>query len=142
IDGDVIFDAGMVRVWKQRYAFMTGTGAAPGWNDLDLDRSPTPLALGRVISPMMAAKKGYGLPFPLPLQQMASARARTESGVGQPEVVPADWNSLQTQLRRRQSANLLGACNYSSGMRSELALAAIALADAEGEPARDDGAGV
>ena len=60
IDGDVIFDASWVRYWKREYAFMVGTPIPSG------EGLPEPMAIGEVISPMMAMKYGYGLPFALP----------------------------------------------------------------------------
>jgi hypothetical protein len=132
IDGDVIFDASWVRYWKQEFAFLASTASGAGSGaSLALggtEASSRPLAFGRVISPIMAAKQGYGLPFAPP-----SPRAWTEeSRMGEPPtaVVPAEWNDLQIQLRQRQRSGQLAACQYSLGMRPELALAAMALAGA------------
>jgi hypothetical protein len=60
IDGDVIFDASWIRYWKTSYAYLVGTPVPTGENGF------FPLAIGEVISPIMAAKHGFGLPFPLP----------------------------------------------------------------------------
>ena len=51
-------------------------------------------------------------------------------GAPAPDLVPADWSELQMQLRRRQSSGLHASCQLSTGMRPELGLAAIALAEA------------
>ena len=86
----------------------------------------------------MAAKQGYGLPFAPP-----TPRALTEgSMLGEPPatLVPADWSSLQVQLRQRQQSGVFAACQYSLGMRPELALAAMALAgtDQDRPQSKDD----
>src|SRR5262249_29862816 len=51
IDGDVIFDASWIRYWKQEYAFLTSTAAAPGAPAAEGGHGsgPQALALGRVI---------------------------------------------------------------------------------------------
>ncbi|MHC5543800.1 DUF5117 domain-containing protein, partial [Singulisphaera rosea] len=62
IDGDVIFDGSFVKYWKEEYAFLTGSlPVAAGESG-----TPMPLAAGEIISPIMAAKQGFGLPFTLP----------------------------------------------------------------------------
>jgi hypothetical protein len=131
IDGDVIFDASWIKYWKMEYAFLTGipTPAA-----IARGERPSPLALGRVVSPIMAAKQGFGLPIPLPSQRMKSDPEHR--GAPAPDLVPADWSEFQMQLRRRQSSGLLATCQLSTGMRPELGLAAIALAEAS----KDEGA--
>jgi hypothetical protein len=117
IDGDVVFDDGLVRFWKQEYAYMTGSAptGAPG----------LPLALGEVISPVMAAKKGFGLPLPL-------AGLRRPAGEGRPDVeaVPADAGAALLRLQRQSLTGRFAGCRFTSGLRNELGLAAIALAAA------------
>ncbi|MFO0950889.1 MAG: zinc-dependent metalloprotease [Isosphaeraceae bacterium] len=124
IDGDVIFDASWIRYWKQEYAFLTGNPIPTGAGDRA--SSPTPIAAGRILSPIMAAKKGYGSPFPMP----AAMGQANEIRPGEPrlDVVPAGWNDLQVRLRQRQFSGRSAACQYMHGMRSELGLTAIALA--------------
>jgi len=122
IDGDVIFDAGWIKYWKEQYAFLTGSLPVAGQG-----QSPKPLAVGQVISPIMAAKQGFGLPYPLPNRQAKLDSA--PNAVNAPEAIPAEWTPLQIQLRRRQASGSLSACQYSLGMRPEIGLAAIALAD-------------
>ena len=58
IDGDVVFDAGFIRYWKQQYALLIGSthGRATASEQV------APLAVGEVISPILAAKMGYGQP--------------------------------------------------------------------------------
>src|SRR5207244_564003 len=127
IDGDVIFDASWIRYWKEEYAFLTGTPpTARG------DEMPLPLAAGRVISPIMAAKHGFGTALPLPARRPTLDAAT--AGTPAPEAVPAGWNEFQVRLRKRQMSGQFSGCQYSLGMRPEMGLAAIALADA----ARDD----
>ena len=131
IDGDVIFDASWIRYWKQEYAFLTsassrpGSSAAPG----DSESAPRRLAIGRVISPIMAAKEGYGLPFALPSNRGLAEGSSLDSAPA--EIVPGNWSGLQIQLHKRQQTGQFAACQYSLGMRPELALAAIALAGAD-----------
>src|SRR5262249_2319679 len=76
IDGDVIFDAGWIKTWKEEYACLVGvpppTGAGPV-----AGQGPAggfiPLARGEVLSPIMAMKQGYGLPVPPPGTRRAAA---------------------------------------------------------------------
>jgi hypothetical protein len=67
IDGDVIFDASWIKTWKEEYAFLVGvpTPAGAGARS-DGPRGLVPLAVGEIISPIMAMKQGYGLPVPPP----------------------------------------------------------------------------
>ena len=65
IDGDVIFDASWIKTWKEEYAFLVGVPTPTGTG---ADRRPAsiPLAMGEIISPIMASKQGFGLPVPPP----------------------------------------------------------------------------
>jgi hypothetical protein len=140
IDGDVIFDASWVKYWKQEYALLTGSGAPPSGPTGSTAAALQPLAVGEVLSPIMALKSGYGLPFPLPTHRQR-ARLAAGAGVEIPDAVPAGWGSLQIQFYRRQAAGRFNACQYSSGMRPEMGLAAIALAGAataDDDPKGDD----
>ena len=66
IDGDVIFDASWIQTWKQEYAFLTGMPVADGRRAADRSAGCRPRwPCGEVISPIMAAKQGFGLPLPL-----------------------------------------------------------------------------
>ena len=111
IDGDVIFDAGFIKAYKKEYALLTGASA----NGMDAGE---PIAVGEILSPILAAKKGFGLPNPVGLGSKNFA------------VRPADWTELQSKLRRRMSANGNAGCQYSCGMQYEMGLAALAMADA------------
>ncbi|MFO0911132.1 MAG: zinc-dependent metalloprotease [Isosphaeraceae bacterium] len=130
IDGDVIFDASWIRYWKQEYAILMGTPTPTGQRE-----QVEPLAIGRVLSPIMAAKQGYGLPVtPFPhLRRDEPVRP------GEPrlDVVPAGWNELMVRLRQRQSATGRFNCQYTAGMRSELGLAAVALAARDADDSKD-----
>jgi Met-zincin/Domain of unknown function (DUF5117) len=126
IDGDVIFDASWIRYWKNQYAFLVGTPSSTAQGAADAPMSI--LAVGEVISPMMAAKNGYGLPFPLPGNSMKLNQ------IGQPdaglntELVPAQWTPLQMALRRRMAPGKFGGCEFSGMRLQEYSLAAMALA--------------
>ncbi|MBI4663372.1 MAG: zinc-dependent metalloprotease [Verrucomicrobia bacterium] len=123
IDGDVIFDASWIRYWKREYAFFAGTPVPAAEGLLE------PLAVAEVISPMMAAKHGYGLPFPLPHRQW-SLNSRTElNGQPVPQLYPSDLSPLQMQLSRRLGPGKLANCQFATGKRFEFAMAAMALAD-------------
>jgi hypothetical protein len=139
IDGDVIFDASWIRYWKQEYAFLTSTAAPGSSPSLTGDTGPWPLALGRVISPIMAAKEGYGLPFAPPSSRGTAGAEASAQGVPQVELIPGDWSSLQIQLRQRQRTGQFAGCQYSLGMRPELALAAMALAGNHEDRDREKG---
>ncbi len=91
IDGDVVFDAGFIRHWKQQYALLiASTKAADG------SEQSTPLALGEVISPILAAKMGFGQPSAGSLMGMDALQRNPSRLV--PEVIPADQNFLAWEL--------------------------------------------
>jgi hypothetical protein len=123
IDGDVVFDDGLVRFWKQEYAYLTG--AAPSAAG---DHARLPLAMGEVISPIMAAKKGFGLP--LPPAAVRSPAAAQAPGV---EAVPAGTGAALLRLRRQMLTGQFAGCQISVGLRSELGMAALALAAPGGD---------
>jgi hypothetical protein len=124
IDGDVVFDDGLVRFWREEYAFMTGhTPTAPGLGG----RDGLPVAMAEVISPVMALKKGFGLPLP-----PAALRPRAE-GV---EPVPAGQFAALARLSRGALTGQFAGCQLVTGLRSQLGMAALALSaagDKEGE---------
>jgi hypothetical protein len=116
IDGDVIFDASWIRHWKHEYALLTSSAAAnQKGSDGGSNRLAEPIAVGEIISPIMAARQGFGLPFPLPKNRL--------DGELKHDLVPAGWNEMQLRLRQRQSGSGFTACQYASGMKSELGLA-------------------
>ncbi len=122
IDGDVIFDASFIRYWKQQYALLVGSVKALGGEE-----HLAPLAVGEVISPILAAKMGYGLPQVRALLGIEALDKNTGQMV--PEVVPADQNFLTWQLARNFVRGSRGFCQYQSGCQHDFALAAIALAE-------------
>ena len=77
IDGDVIFDASLVRYWKQDYAVLTGTAPASAAGG---EADAVPLDVGEVISPIMAAKHRFGHARPR-RSCGAPARPRSRRGV-------------------------------------------------------------
>jgi hypothetical protein len=125
IDGDVIFDAGWIKHWKQEYAFLTG-GVPPTGGETERPREP--FAVGQILSPIQAAKEGYGLPTPLPRSREPLPADPARAGDPRPELVPSGWGDLDLRLRRRQFGGQFTACQLSYGMRPELGLAALALA--------------
>ncbi|MBV8555656.1 MAG: zinc-dependent metalloprotease [Planctomycetaceae bacterium] len=133
IDGDVIFDANWIRYWKDEYAFLTGTTPSSGRGDL---APPTPLAMGHVISPILAAKQGFGLNLPVPPRDRSLDPDRQSAP--RVQALPAEANPLLTQLRRRQASGLFTGCQYCLGLRPEMALAAIALAERDKGADSDD----
>jgi hypothetical protein len=119
IDGDVIFDASWIRAWKQQYAFLT---AGPWPTAQGEAAGPIePIAVGEVISPILAAKRGFGLPTPL--------RRQTAQG-GELTLVPAEWDPIQARISQRLG-NQAAFCQFSGGMQMEMGLALLALADEE-----------
>ena len=124
IDGDVIFDASWVRLWKNEYALLVGSPLPSG--SAQQPQSPTILGVGQVISPMMAARNGFGLPHKLPHQQQAQPGADQQ----QLHVVPSSSSSLQMALHRRVAAGHMASCQCASAKQHEYALAAMALAAA------------
>jgi hypothetical protein len=140
IDGDVIFDASWIKAWKQEYAFLTGNlPAAAGAGGL-VREVEAPFAVGRVLSPIMAIKQGYGLPYPSPAARQLRA---AHPGEAVPDLVPAEVGPLQRELRRRQMhAGHYAGCQFALGMRPQMALASLALAarqDAEDGKRKQDG---
>jgi len=131
IDGDVIFDASWIRYLKSEYALLVGKPIPTGAEAQDW----VPLAQGEVISSIMAAKHGYGLPFPIqrptPVWEGPGGQQMTS------ELVPAQWSPLQMQLNRRISHGQYSVCQCALGKAQELSMAVIALA-AEGKAAPDE----
>jgi hypothetical protein len=128
IDGDVIFDASWIRHWQTEHAYLVGVPADGGDDDDDDDDSTSVLAVGDILSPMMAAQKGYGMPM--------SLRARI-GGVdvnkvlrGEPTLaaIPDNWGGFQTVLSRKASNNGCAACQYATNIQGQFRMAALAMA--------------
>ena len=122
IDGDVVFDASFVRYWKQEYALLVGA-AAQGSN--------TPMAVGEIVSTTLAAKRGFGQFGSAPLAGLTGSQA------AMPELIPAEWGNLQYQLGKSLRQNGAANCQLRTGMTSDFAFAAMALANAD-EPKKTD----
>jgi hypothetical protein len=144
IDGDVIFDASWIKTWKEQYAFLVGMPIPTG---MDRGQEPRPgafpLAVGDIISPIMAAKHGYGQLLPPPGSPRALAwKAALLAGTGQatttgaPEggspvvvdVFSGGWDPIQVQLQQRFARGRISACNYAGAKAHEIRFAALALA--------------
>jgi Met-zincin/Domain of unknown function (DUF5117) len=130
IDGDVVFDASFIRYWKQSYALLIGSTTAS-----DGKQHVAPLAVGEVISPILAAKMGYGQPGGRALLGVNALDRSPAQMV--PEVVPADQNFLAWQLAKNRALGQRGSCQYQSGLQRDFGLAAIAFAGA-GDPVKSD----
>ena len=120
IDGDVVFDASFIRYWKQQYALLVGNTTAP-----DGEPQSTPLAIGEVVSPILASKMGYGQPQ----RPCAPGYRRTRQELRarwSPEVVPADQNSSRWELTKNFARGTAGFCQFQSGLQRDFGLAAIA----------------
>ncbi len=130
IDGDVIFDASWIRALKSEYAFLIGKSVAS-----TSEEDWTPVAQAEIISPIMAAKNGYGLPFPIPRPLRAWEAQGGRQMVS--ELIPSEWSPLQMQLNRRFGQGQMTFCQCAVGKAQELSMAAIAMA-AEGKAAPDE----
>ena len=142
IDGDVIFDASWIKTWKEEYALMVGV-PTPTATGSDPTAGVIPLAMGEVISPIMAAKQGFGLPVPPPASRRAAVLNaallgnQPSHGMAGPmalDVVPSGWDPIQAHLFRRMNQGRFTSCNYAAGKAGEMRFAALALgmlADAE-----------
>ena len=128
IDGDVVFDAGFLRFWKQEYALLVGTSSTSPGSGTSQGR---PLALGEIISPILAAKMGFGQP------STALPGAKGLSGLADPltpEAIPASFGGLRWQMGRRAGSSPSSTCQFHGGMNRDFGLAAVAFADSDGDP--------
>ena len=126
IDGDVVFDASFIRSWKQQYAVLVGTAAAA-----DGEAVPTPLAVGQIISPILAEKMGFGRPT-----DALFGRPAAPGMAGRPavEAIPDSMGALQWQLARHRPDSARSACLYNTGMTRDFALASLLFADPDDLP--------
>ncbi len=150
IDGDVIFDASWIKTWKEEYAFLVGMPIPTG-NGQDAGVSAYPLAVGDIISPIMAAKEGFGMLMPPPGSRRAemwksSMLAGVDGAGGQGgrapvalDIVPGGWDPIQMRLQQRLAHGRATACNYSAAKSHEMRFAALALMLADGNtPAKNN----
>ncbi|MGI9429144.1 MAG: zinc-dependent metalloprotease, partial [Bythopirellula sp.] len=130
IDGDVIFDASWVRYWKDDYALMMGA-PVPTANGENAQLQPGALlGVGEVISPMMAVKQGYGLPFTPQSYQLNRQFFHQGETEEMPVLIPSSHGPLHTLLSRRLAGGNFNACQCAVAKRHEYRLAAMALAAA------------
>jgi hypothetical protein len=124
IDGDVIFDASWIRFWKRNHAYLVGSRAA---SDGDKEDDAV-VSVGEIISPIMAARYGYGLPASQ--RRMLHAHRPNEAhGDRSLQIVPGSFGSFQAALSDQAAANgCCTACQYSNSMQDQFRMAAIALA--------------
>jgi hypothetical protein len=122
IDGDIVFDAGFLRHWKQQYALLIGGSTAS-----DGRPEAAPLALGEIISPILAWKRGYGHPSAASL--LGTDALERNPGRMVPEVVPSDQNFLAWELAKNAALGSPGFCQFQTAIQRDLALAAIAMAE-------------
>lgn len=144
IDGDVIFDASWIKYWKDEYALLTGQPLPAANGQATGPRPVEPLGVAQILSPIMAIKEGFGSPMGRPrslLNNLANGGVQEGPKVN---LVPAEWNSYQQQLRIRQFAGRPTSCQFAHGMRPEMGLAALAIAsrastedDKDAEKAKD-----
>ena len=132
IDGDVIFDSSFIRAWQQEYALLVGnTTTADG------EEQVTPLALGEIISPILASKMGYGSPAGMPSNAL-DALNRTP-GQMVPELIPANQGMLQWQLAKNLAHfGDQALCQRRVGLSQDFSLAAMVLAGPVSAPADAD----
>ena len=101
IDGDVIFDASWIRAWKQEYAFLTGAVRVASNRDGAQASQMMPLAVGQILSPIQAAKEGFGLPVPLLqsntklITQMPHVQTASDTILSRLEQVSAELNAIR-----------------------------------------------
>ncbi len=151
IDGDVIFDASWIKTWKEEYAFLVGMPIPTGTQGANQGPSAYPLAVGEIISPIMAAKEGFGMLMPPPGSRRAEAwQSAILARVNQPgangqapmvlDVVPGGWDPIQAQLQQRLARGRASACNYASAKSHEMRFATLALllADGKDDKKKDD----
>ena len=125
IDGDVVFDASFIRYWKQQYALLVGhTTAATG------EQQTATLAIGEVVSPILASKLGYGLPQTQTLLGIDTLGKNPARMV--PELRPANPEAATWEVTRNFIRGSRGFCQFQNGFQRDFGLAAIAFADGKG----------
>ncbi|GIW88675.1 MAG: hypothetical protein KatS3mg108_2999 [Isosphaeraceae bacterium] len=130
IDGDVIFDASWIQAWKDDYALLTGVPLpAAGSTSLTL---PQTLAEGEILSPIAAARHGFGMPGGLLLSADRLDRAEQRLSL-----VPADWNPIHDLIAQRHAGQGASTCHFAAGIRMEMSLAALAIAQQSSSTDKD-----
>lgn len=136
IDGDVIFDASWVRYWKDDYALMMGAPLPTGNGDSSRVQPQSVLDIGEVLSPMMAVKQGYGLPYTPQSYQLT--QQFQQQGLQPPELVPSNHGPLRNLLSKRLAGGNFNACQCAVAKRHEYRLAAMVLAAAASDDDKSD----
>src|SRR5262249_39108314 len=134
------------KTWKEQYAFLVGMPVPTGMGPADQAPGAFPLAVGEIISPIMAAKQGFGQVLPPPGSPRAVAWTEAllastgQSGAAAPrataspvalDVAPAGWDPIQAQLQQRLARGHTFSCNYAAAKSHEIRFAALALALAD-----------
>jgi len=131
IDGDVVFDASWIRAWKEQYAQLKGVPVpAAEMVQEGASAKARPPILAEVISPVLAARKGFGMPDPI-LDPMTAL-----AGEASIHAIPAEWSPLEHTLMKHLGAGH-AACNFASGIAYEMTLATVALADPPKDEKKD-----
>ena len=128
IDGDVVFDAGFIRYWKQQYALLVGQ------HDGRRRRAAADAAGHR-----RGGQPDPGLEDGLrPAACRAAARDRRARQEPQPDDRPSSSRPTRTsvvwELARNLPRGSRGFCQFQTGFQRDFGLAAIALADGDGAP--------
>ncbi|MEI7923224.1 MAG: zinc-dependent metalloprotease [Planctomycetota bacterium] len=119
IDGDVVFDASWIRAWKEQYAQLKGLPVPVSAPGEEMRMKPV---LGEVISPILAARKGFGMPSPI------LDATQVITGERPLHAIPAEWSSMEHRLHQHLGAGQ-SACNLAAGIGYEMTLAALTFAD-------------
>ena len=146
IDGDVIFDTELDQATGRK---STRSSIGRAGADRPRTRRPTrpidavPLAVGEVISPIMARSRDMDSSLPPPGSRRAAACTAALLGQNGPmgavgrgegnvplalDVVPAGWDPIQAHLQQRLSQGRMASCNYAAAKSHEMRFAALALA--------------
>jgi hypothetical protein len=128
IDGDVVFDASWIRVWKDQYALMTGAPVAQGNFAGEQPPQRTILGAGEVLSSMMAVKQGYGQPFAAQNYQLNTSFNAHGQPMQPPMMAPASQGALHAMLGKRLAGGSFNACQCAVAKRQEYQLAALVFA--------------
>jgi hypothetical protein len=109
MDADIIFDADMIRAWRQEYTMQTGNK----------------IAIDEPVSLIQATRRGWGLVDPLLQRQIE--QAGWNERLGKP-AGPQGADLRANDPRNRIAAIQQGVCQCGAHMKYELGLGALALA--------------
>jgi hypothetical protein len=128
IDGDVVFDASWIRHWKEEYALLVGVPVAAAAGQPAFS---APIDVAEIISPIMAAREGFGVAHPLPGMGNRLSSDRDPAGGTALALMPSTSSPLRMQLAHRASGGAMNTCQCALGMQHDYKLAAIAFAAGE-----------